>query len=464
MRCKISHKLFLSDVPEAVKETVMAELTLENPKWLENLKMGRTNYRVSRHLKFYSTRTNGGLIVPRGYGERLARICADRGEIVEYEDERRSLPDVDFSFSGALRPYQDEACRAMLRRRFGTLCAPTGAGKTVCGLFLVAARRQPALVVVHTRDLAQQWVERIEQFLGIPAREVGMIGSGKSRVGERITVATVQSVYARAKELKKRIGHLVVDECHRAPSRTFTAAVTAFDSAFSLGLSATPYRRDGLTSLIFWHLGEMHARIDGEDLMQSGAILRPEIRIVETNFRTRRDPTEEYPQIIADLTEDEERNQLVVDTVARETCEVRETREASAGQGVSLILSDRKSHCHRLRDLLLERHGLEAVVLTGDVSLPERRSLIEQIRTGKVRAVFATGPLIGEGFDAENLTALFLATPVKFSGRLVQYLGRVLRPSPGKARPKVYDFVDSQVGVLDAASRSRSAVYAELGE
>lgn len=455
MRCKISHKLFLADVPETVKDTVVAELTLENPKWLENLKMGRTTYRVSRHLKFYSIRKCGGLILPRGYGERLALICADLGETVEYEDERRSLPEVDFNFSGQLRPYQTAACEAMLRRRFGTLCAPTGAGKTVCGLFLIASRRQPALVIVHTRDLAMQWVERIEQFLGIPARDVGMIGSGKSFVGERITVATVQSVYSRAKELKKRIGHLVVDECHRAPSRTFTVAVTAFDAAYSLGLSATPYRRDGLTSLIFWHLGEMHSRIDGEDLMQSGAILRPEIHIVRTSFSTRRDPTEEYSQIIADLTEDGERNALVVDTVARE---VRD------GKGVGLILSDRKSHCHRLSDLLRERHGMESMVLTGDIPMPERKCLIERIRAGQVRAVFATGQLIGEGFDAENLTALFLSTPVRFSGRLVQYLGRVLRPSPGKARPKVYDFTDSLVGVLEAASRARGVVYAELGE
>lgn len=454
MHCRIAHKLFLSDIPEAVSEQVMAELTLENPKWLENLKMGRTNYKVSRHLKFYSARKNGGLILPRGYGGRLARICAEHGEPVEYEDERRSLPEVDFTFHGDLRPYQQAACQAMLRRRFGTLCAPTGAGKTVCGLWLVASRRQPALIVVHTRDLAMQWVERIERFLGIPARKVGMIGSGKSTVGEAVTVATVQSVYSRAKELKKRIGHIVVDECHRAPSRTFTAAVTAFDCAYSLGLSATPYRRDGLTELIFWHLGEMHAHIDSESLMNSGAILRPEICIRPTTFTCRRDPTEEYGLIIADLTEDEGRNRQIVDEVAR---------EVGSGRGVSLVLSDRKSHCRLLQNLLEERHGIGGALLTGDTPLPERKRLVELIGTGRVDVVFATGQLIGEGFDADNLTSLFLATPVKFSGRLIQYLGRVLRPSPGKAQPKVYDFVDERVGVLDAAARARAAVYAEIG-
>ena len=453
MHCRIAHKLFLSDIPEPIKIQIMADLTLENPKWLENLKMGRTNYKVSRHLKFYSTRTNGGLIVPRGYGEPLARICAGFGEAVEYEDDRRLLPEVDFRFAGELRPYQFDACTSMLRRRFGTLCAPTGAGKTVCGLYLVAQRRQPALIIVHTRDLAMQWVERIEQFLDIPAASVGMIGGGRDKVGEAVTVATVQSVYSRAKDLKKRIGHLIVDECHRAPSRTFTEAVTAFDCAYSLGLSATPYRRDGLTSLIFWHLGAMHARIDGEALMDSGAILRPEIHVRETSFTSDRDASEEYGQIIADLTEDAARNALIIDEVAR---------EIRTGQGVSLILSDRRVHCRVLREMLLERYGLDGVELTGETPASERRRLVERIQAGQVRAVFATGQLIGEGFDASNLTTLFLATPVKFSGRLIQYLGRVLRPGAGKVQPKVYDFVDSRVGVLDAAARARAEVYAGL--
>lgn len=453
MHCRITHKLFLSEIPEPVEARIIADLTLENPKWLENLKMGRTNYRVSRHLKFYSKRKNGGLIVPRGYGGQLARLCASLNEAVEYQDDRRLLPEVDFAFTATLRPYQENACQAMLRKRFGTLCAPTGAGKTVCGLSLIAARRQPALIIVHTRDLAMQWVERIEQFLNIPAARIGMIGSGKSKIGDEVTVATVQSVYSRAKELSKRVGHLLVDECHRAPSRTFTAAVTAFDCAYSLGLSATPFRRDGLTQLIFWHLGELLAQIDGDALMDSGAIMRPEICIRPTQFYSGRDASEEYGLIIADLVEDVARNELIVDEVAG---------EIRAGRGVSLVLSDRKGHCTALRDLLENRHGISGVVLTGDTPLPDRKDLVGQIQASRVQVVFATGQLIGEGFDASNLTSLFLATPVKFSGRLIQYLGRVLRPAPGKAQPKVYDFVDGLVPVLDSAAKARAQVYAQV--
>lgn len=453
MQCRISHKLFLSAIPEVLKTKVMAELTLDNPKWLENIKMGRSTYKIPRKLQFYATRTNGGLIVPRGYGQRLAQLCQEQGLHVQYDDQRQTLPEVDFKFHGQLRDYQQKACETMLARRFGTLCAPTGAGKTVCGLYLIAQRRQPTLIIVHTRDLARQWVASIEEFLNIPAGDIGMIGSGRQKIGEQITVATVQSVYSRCKILKKHIGHLVVDECHRAPSRTFTKAVTSFDAGYSLGLSATPYRRDGLTQLIFWYLGAMHAHIEPEALMDSGAILRPKIYMVKTDFCTKRDQSAEYAQIIADLTEDAQRNLLVVNTVAR---------EVQDNAGSTLVLTDRKDHCLRLQDLLWKHHGLEAQVLTGDLPWAERKSLVDKIRADQVSIVIATGQLVGEGFDAKNLSALFLVTPIKFEGRLIQYLGRVLRPAPGKGQPRVYDFADHQVGVLEAACRARALVYQNL--
>ncbi len=103
---------------------------------------------------------------------------------------------------------------------------------------MIAARRQPALVIVHTKELLNQWIDRIETFLGIPRSEIGVIGAGKKTIGERITVGIVNSVYSSAGEIREHIGHLIVDECHRTPSRTFTEAVSAFDCRYMLGLSA----------------------------------------------------------------------------------------------------------------------------------------------------------------------------------------------------------------------------------
>jgi len=101
-------------------------------------------------------------------------------------------------------------------------------------------------------------------------------------------------------------------------------------------------------------------------------------------------------------------------------------------------------------------------LLIGDLSTGKRRERIGKIRTGNVQAIVATGSLVGEGFDLPDLSALFLATPVKYSGRVTQYIGRVLRPSPGKDRPMVYDYVDVQEPVLMAAAKARQRVYQGL--
>ena len=124
-------------------------------------------------------------------------------------------------------------------------------------LYVIAERKQPALVIVHTKELLYQWQARAVQFLGLQKDEIGLIGDGKKTIGDRLTIGIVNSVYKIAADIREHAGHLIVDECHRCPSRTFTEAVTAFDSRYMLGLSATPWRRDKLSKLIYWHLGPL---------------------------------------------------------------------------------------------------------------------------------------------------------------------------------------------------------------
>jgi superfamily II DNA or RNA helicase len=126
---------------------------------------------------------------------------------------------------------------------------------------------------------------------------------------------------------------------------------------------------------------------------------------------------------------------------------------------VCLVLSDRKAHCEALQ-ALLRRQGIEAHLLTGDLKNGDRQAVVESLNAGQVKVLVATGQLIGEGFDAKELSTLFLATPIKFSGRLLQYLGRVLRPAPGKDKARVFDYLDP-VGVLENAARARQRVYQE---
>ncbi len=452
MKVIISNQLKLSQVPDEIHADLIKQLQFDNPKYIENQRMGRWNKGTPKRLKFFSRVGNNGLYIPRGFMRQLILMGRRLAEPIEIDDRRREHPQVDFIFGGVLKPFQQTAVNIMMSKDFGTLSAPTGSGKTVMALYMVAMRRQPTLVVVHTKDLALQWVDRIHTFLGIQKDQIGLIGGGQKSMGKVVTVALVQSLYKCADEVAPRIGHLIVDECHRAPSRTFTEAVTAFDCKFMLGLSATPWRRDQLSRLIFWHLGDIHHEVSKSHLVADGHILDVEIMVRNTAFKPYYDPVNEYSKMLSELTSDDERNRLIASDVAKEA-------QSENRGGICLLLSDRKKHCETLQAILKHKYHVNAHMITGDLSTAQRQEVIQKLNQGEVRILIATGQLIGEGFDHPGLCTLFLATPVRFSGRVLQYLGRVLRPVQGIERARVYDYVDIHVPALVAAAKARQRVY-----
>ena len=446
----IGKNIRLEEIPAPLDRLLIKELEIPNPKWLENDRMGRWNWETPKMLCFYTRTPGGGLILPRGYMGHLIRCCKKDGIEYRIHDLRRSFPLLDLTFTGMLKPFQKAAVEALEPKHFGTLSAPTGSGKTIMSMALIADRRQPTLIIVHTQDLADQWMRRIDTFLNIPEADMGRIGGGKKKIGTHITVALVQSLYKCAEEIAPRIGFLIVDECHRCPSRTFTEAVSLFDSKYMLGLSATPWRRDNLSKLIFWHLGDIQYSIEKNQLVDSGDILPTQILVRPTEFRAHHDPAKAYSKMLAELTADDLRNRLIASDVAI---------EAEKTDGICLVLSDRKQHCETLRAILAFRHKIAAEVLTGDVDVGKRVLVLKELAAGNIKVLIATGQLLGEGFDCPNLSSLFLTTPIRFSGRVLQYIGRVLRPAPGKHQARIFDFVDVHVGVLKSAADARQKVY-----
>jgi superfamily II DNA or RNA helicase len=446
----LQNNLRLTGIPPQLYDLLTQRLKFPNPKYLENARMGRWNRGVPKELRFYYRLKGSGLVIPRGFIRRLITTCRRLDIDYTIEDRRRSLPPVDFAFNGQLRPFQRRAVQHMLRKEFGTLNSPTGSGKTVMALYILAQRKQPALIVVHTADLARQWSERIETFLNIPVKEIGRIGGGKKKIGEKITVALVQSLYKCAEAVAPQVGHLIVDECHRTPSRTFTDAVTEFDARYMLGLSATPWRRDNLSKLIFWHLGDVHHQVEKNDLIRTGQVLPADIIFRETAFKPYYDPVQEYSKMLSELTLDDDRNRLIAADIAA---------EAARHPGICLVLTDRKKHCKSLGALLRYGFSLPVDILTGDLTAGQRQSVMDRLQEGHIKVLIATGQLIGEGFDCRELTTLFMATPVRFSGRIIQYLGRILRPAPGKKRARVFDYVDVNVEPLLKAAGARKKIY-----
>jgi superfamily II DNA or RNA helicase len=441
---EITNVLTLDEIPPELDSELKSRLIIDNPVYLENALHGRWNGKTPSKLKFYDGKT-----APRGFLQDLKILCSELNISYQVDDRQRVLPQVPFSFSGKLREYQSRALQDIVAFDSAVLEAPTGSGKTIIALASIAERKQPTTIVVHTKELADQWTERIAQFLGIPEKEIGRLGSGEKRIGDQITVSLVQTLYKTTSLAVPKTGFLIVDECHRAPSRTFSQAVSSFDCRYVLGLSATVFRRDNLDNLINWFCGPTVHKIDPEGLVSSGDILRAEVKWRNTNFYTPLDPSSQYSRVIKALTRDPERNALIARDVAV---------EARNGSGVCLVLSDRKTHCRALQTAL-EGLNVQAELFTGDVSKTERQDIVKRLNDGKIKVLIATGSLLGEGFDAKTLSTLFLATPVHFSGRLIQYLGRILRPAPGKKKAVVFDYVDSNLGVFTNGARARARVY-----
>jgi superfamily II DNA or RNA helicase len=414
------------------------QLTIDNPKYKDAQKYGRwMGKKLKPHLYFYKKKGKT-ISFPRGYANHailLARkFMRCDPQII---DKRTELPPVGFTFSGQLRPYQQEAIQAISQRDFGVLEAGTGSGKTVIALAVIAQRQQPTLVLVHTKELLYQWAERAQAFLNI---EAGLIGDGNFDI-QPLTIAIVNSARKHLDKLSNHFGQICVDECHRVPSSLFTDVVTAFNCRYSLGLSATAFRRDGLTKLIYMYLGDRIHQVDIHDLHESGAVLKPEFIQQATEFRYVYRGN--YQALMKALTGDKKRNALIVSDILK---------EQNSAPGTILVVSDRIKHCEELARLL-KQDKCQAAVLTGKLPADQRTALVEAIRSGEIKVLISTVQLIGEGFDCPDLTTLFLTTPIKFTGRLLQVVGRVLRPADDK-QPRVYDYVDP-VGVLSSSAQTR---------
>ncbi|HHD64726.1 MAG TPA: DEAD/DEAH box helicase [Desulfobulbaceae bacterium] len=450
IRLIVDKECALAGASQALSSGIRERLTIKNPKYDAAVRYGRW---VGKQLKpkLYFFRESGDrLIFPRGFANQAVVLCRKySGCSPAIIDNRRLLDPVEFSFSGKLRPYQQQAVTSVLGRSFGVLEAGTGSGKTVMALKILAERKQPTMIIVHSRELLHQWQERIEEFLGI---EAGQAGGGRFNI-QPVTVGIVNTVRNRLAELTSLFGHLIVDECHRVPASLFTDVVSGFDAWFMLGLSATAFRReDGMTKVIYTYMGDRVHLVDSDELVKSGAIVRPEYICRETEFTY--GFRGEYSKLIKALAKNEARNDQIAGDIA--------VLLESGHPGTVLIVSDRVAHCRVLQEKLAAL-GHDAALLTGRVHPEERERIVARVRAGNISALISTLQLIGEGFDCPGLTTIVLATPIKFEGRLLQVVGRVMRPAKGKSA-KVIDYADVGVPVLRRSAEKRRELFDRWGE
>ncbi len=438
-----THVRVPEDMPPALRRALIDRYTIPNPAYLEAVKYDRATADIERYLRYWRATSDGGLALPRGDAEAAFLLAQEHGLAVTWDNRTHLSPEVDFTEYLPLSAAQEQAVAAVLRRRMGLLVAPAGAGKTVLSMAIIARRAQPALFLVHTSELAQQALRTAGQVLGLDPGEVGMIGGGAWSIGARLTIALVQSLQGEIPaELAGHVGHVVVDECHHAPADTFSRVVGQLPARYLLGLSATPYRRDGLDQVISYFLGPVVATMDERAL--ADRLIKPHIIKRETGISVSGDG---FTELVSQLTSDRGRNALIVHDVASAVAEGRRC----------LVLSDRVGHVEELA-ILLQAEGLDAAALHGQQGKRQRGQVVAAAGQGELDVVVATCSLVGEGFDCPALDALFLATPVSYAGRIIQYLGRVSRTAPGKKDALVYDYTDGHP-MLWASWRKRSEVY-----
>ncbi len=428
--------------PVALRRAIGVALTVDNPAYREAEEHGRSTRDLEPELSYYRQGRNSSLIVPRGAGDIVRALCKEHGVRYTVAHETVVAEPVTFEERVTLSDAQERAVGEMLTRRTGVLSAPAGSGKTVMAMALIARRQQPALIIVHTRELAYQAIARAVAVLGLDEAEIGLIGDGQCRVGTRLTVALVQSLARAVPPALLHVGFVLVDECHHAPAMQMAAVVSQFPARYIAGLSATVYRRDGLDRVIHFYLGDTRATIDAADL--ADRLVHPRIVKRETGLRLE---GESFAEIVGQLVIDPARNALIVGDVVRG---VKVGRRC-------LVLSDRVEHVEELTRLL-KAEGVAAAALHGRLGKKMRAQVVEDLAAGVLDVAVATGSLVGEGFDCPRLDVLFLATPVSFRGRVTQYLGRVSRSAPGKVDAFVFDYCDDN-RMLWSTYRNRIGVY-----
>jgi len=309
---------------------------------------------------------------------------------------------------------------------------------TVMSLYLASVLKLKTLVIVHKTFLLNQWKERIEEFL--PNASVGIIRQKKIDIEDKdIVIGMLQSI--SMKDYNKNLfadnfGFVIYDEVHHASSEVFSRALPLVSTKYMLGLTATPNRKDGLTKVFKWYLGEIaFASGMGDNI---GVVIKRINFSSNSDFYCREHTNFKgqlmLPKMITQVTAYNNRNKIILN----------EIKQYATDDGRQiLVLSDRRSHLNYLKnetDKMCIKRNEEQITtgfyVGGGGSSKKKELELKESETKDV--VFGTFAMAKEGLDIPTLNTLILASPI---GDVEQAVGRILRKKQD-VYPIVIDIVD----------------------
>lgn len=342
--------------------------------------LGKSPYNIEKYFKLIEE-TSEAIIIPRGFISELIKFCKTENILFKIVDKRSKKEVIEISSKIELRPQQKEALDRLDKKDFGVVVAPPNSGKTVMGLELIARKRQPTLILVHRRQLFDQWMDRIQSFLQTPKNKIGQIGNQKNKIGKEITIAMIQSLTRKEslEYLSNEFGMIIVDECHHIPAKSFRGVISQLNSYYLYGLTATPKRKNNDEKLIYMYIGNILYEMTQEEQLATQN-MKAEINIKETNLFAPFDyKIDKYEMISQILIHDTHRNSLIIEDIDKNIVRFKSI----------LILTERKNHVDILNLYLKDKY--ETIAITGEDSERSRKSKLEQIQQGHFKILLSTG-------------------------------------------------------------------------
>lgn len=440
----------------------------KNPEYYRAQAMRLPTYNKPRVISC-SDESEDYLILPRCCENDLSNLLNEYNVEFKVDSQYNEGKKIFTDFLGALRNDQASVLDELMKYDTGVLSAATAFGKTVVAASLIAQRKRNTLILVHRKQLLDQWIDRLNDFLKISGSDsaetknsvdytIGFIGSGKDKRTGIIDVALLQSLSRKGevKDFIRNYGMVIVDECHHVPAFSFEQVLKTVNARYVYGLTATPERKDGRHPSIFMYCGPLRYKKDSKTETS-----KPFEQYIIPRFTGCKVPAEKdehevtIQQLYSELINDERRNQLITDDVVNNN---------DLGRN-SLVITERTAHLKVLYEKLSEKIP-NVLMLSGNMGAKETAAVHDKIANTSADenlTIVATGKYIGEGFDEPRLDTLFLTMPVSWKGTIKQYAGRLNRVFKGKKEIQIFDYVDVNVNMFERMYNKRLKGYASIG-
>ncbi|MDR1047879.1 MAG: DEAD/DEAH box helicase family protein, partial [Treponema sp.] len=244
-------------LPPILRNRILRLASFSNPEFYRAQAMRLPTWNKPRILYCYEF-FPGYIGLPVGCLEGLKQILDFYHITPQIQDKQNHGTSIAADFRGELYDEQKEAAEAVASFPMGILSASTAFGKTVIALWLIARRGVNTLILVHRKQLMDQWLQRIQQFLTIPKAEIGCFSGTKTKRFGKIDIAVMQSLSRKdgIPEWIKDYGQIIVDECHHISAASFECVIRKCPAYYRLGLSTTITRKDGQQPIVLMNLGE----------------------------------------------------------------------------------------------------------------------------------------------------------------------------------------------------------------